>query len=260
MSAFRLTLAGGSCQLPSSRGTRPFGTAGPAVRPATAAADSGTVDSSPRGEDVLLVTVATRYTDPRAHELRDRYLATFGGDEIPVPVESIAEDLLGLRIEEADLGDCSGMLIPAERLILVNASEAMSGDTPTRRHRFTIAHELGHWICHAKGMQQAPTYCRCAGHRRRTPTARSSARRTSSAPSSSCRRLRCARSGQCAVTRARSQLGSTSRHSPRNGGSTASGWGMHRRCPVIKGLPECPTTQTPSTTARISPMPIRRRF
>ncbi len=40
------------------------------------------------------------------------YLAVFGGDEIPVPVESIAEDLLGLRIEEYDSGDRSGMLIP----------------------------------------------------------------------------------------------------------------------------------------------------
>jgi len=53
------------------------------------------------------------------------------------------------------------MLLSAERLIIVNASEAMSGDTPTRRHRFTIAHELGHWICHAKG-EADPTvnYCR----------------------------------------------------------------------------------------------------
>ena len=102
----------------------------------------------------------TRYTDPRAHDLRAEYLATFGGAEIPVPVESIAEDLLGLRIEEADLGDCSGILIPSERLIRVNASEAMSGDTPTRRIRFTIAHELGHWICHARGSDDAPTYCR----------------------------------------------------------------------------------------------------
>jgi hypothetical protein len=98
-------------------------------------------------------SIPTRYNDPRAHELR-------GGDEIPVPVESIAEDLLGLRIDEADLGECSGMLLPAERLILVNASEAMSGDTPTHRQRFTIAHELGHWICHANGMEDAPTYCR----------------------------------------------------------------------------------------------------
>jgi hypothetical protein len=107
-----------------------------------------------------LPSAPTRYTDPRAHELRERYVATFGGEEIPVPVESIAEDLLGLRIEEDDLGDCSGMLIPSERLILVNAAEAMSGDTPTRRPRFTIAHELGHWICHAQGTAAAPTFCR----------------------------------------------------------------------------------------------------
>ena len=71
-----------------------------------------------------LPSVPTRYTEPRAHELRDRFLATYGGDDIPVPVESIAEDLLGLRIEENDLGECSGMLIPSERLILVNAVEA----------------------------------------------------------------------------------------------------------------------------------------
>ena len=119
-----------------------------------------------------LPSAPTRYTEPRAHELRERYLATYGGDEIPVPVESIAEDLLGLRIEEDDLGECSGMLIPAERLIRVNASEAMSGDTPTRRHRFTIAHELGHWICHANG----------CGSPRRPTAARRTSRRTPTAP------------------------------------------------------------------------------
>jgi IrrE N-terminal-like domain len=107
-----------------------------------------------------LKATPTRYTDPRAHGLRAEYLATYPADEIPVPVESIAEDLLGLRIEERDLGECSGMLIPSERLIVVNAEEATSGDTPTRRHRFTIAHELGHWICHAHGAGSAPTYCR----------------------------------------------------------------------------------------------------
>ena len=84
-----------------------------------------------------LPSVPTRYTEPRAHELRDRYLATYGGDQIPVPVESIAEDLLGLRIEEEDLGECSGMLIPVERLIRVNAAEAMSGVYPKEfRQRF----------------------------------------------------------------------------------------------------------------------------
>ena len=80
-----------------------------------------------------------------------------------MPVESIAEDLLGLRIEEDDLDECSGMLVPAERLIVVNAHEGMSGDTPTRRHRFTIAHELGHWICHAREREDMPqTFCRQA--------------------------------------------------------------------------------------------------
>jgi hypothetical protein len=108
-----------------------------------------------------LTAAATRYRDPRAHELRAEYLATYPVPEIPVPVESIAEDLLGLRIEERDLGECSGMLIPSERLILVNAAEATNGDAPTRRHRFTIAHELGHWICHAHaGEGAAPAYCR----------------------------------------------------------------------------------------------------
>ena len=103
-----------------------------------------------------------RYFEPRAHALRDRYLAAFGGDEIPVPVEAIAEDLLGLRVEESDeLGDCSGMLLPAERLILVNAGERLAGEVPVRRQRFTVAHELGHWVCHALGARlPQPTYCR----------------------------------------------------------------------------------------------------
>jgi hypothetical protein len=109
-----------------------------------------------------LSSAPTSYTEPRAHELRERYLATDGADDLPVPVESIAEDLLGLRVEERNLGECSGMLIPSERLILVNAAEATNGDVPTRRHRFTIAHELGHWICHAQQEvgEEQPTYCR----------------------------------------------------------------------------------------------------
>ena len=110
-----------------------------------------------------------------------------------MPVESIAEDLLGLRIEQADLGECSGMLIPAERLILVNASEAMSGDTPTRRHRFTIAHELGHWICHARGIERGadllPLEGRVAGRRPRARARGERLRR--GAPDAGGRRARC---------------------------------------------------------------------
>lgn len=96
----------------------------------------------------------TKYTDPRAHALRSRYHERFEAPELPVPVESIAEDLLGLRVEEAELSGISGFLYPAERLIFLNARE-----TPQRR-RFTLAHELGHWICqHLEGTRE-PVYCR----------------------------------------------------------------------------------------------------
>lgn len=94
--------------------------------------------------------------------MRERYLQTFGGVEIPVPVESIAEDLLGLRIEERVL-EYSGMLLPAERTIVLNASESSRNDPPLRRHRFTIAHEIGHWVCHClEGRAETlePSYCR----------------------------------------------------------------------------------------------------
>ena len=111
-----------------------------------------------------------RYEDPRAHALRARYLATFGGAAIPVPVEAIAEDLLGLRIEESwDLGDCSGLLVPAERLIVLNAAERAGGrnEPPLRRERFTVAHELGHWICHAHERPDAAAGLLPASARRR---------------------------------------------------------------------------------------------
>jgi len=56
--------------------------------------------------------------------------------------------------EEARELDVSGMLLPAERRILVNAAE------PEPRRRFTIAHELGHWICQCLEGTAKPVYCR----------------------------------------------------------------------------------------------------
>ena len=102
------------------------------------------------------------YVDPRAHALRERYLRVWRGEEIPVPVESIAEDLLGLRIEERLL-EWSGMLLPAERTIVLNAAESPRNDPPLRRHRFTIAHEIGHWVCHClegRAVHLESNYCR----------------------------------------------------------------------------------------------------
>jgi hypothetical protein len=96
-----------------------------------------------------LTSAPSRCTDPRAHEFRDRYLVTFGADEILVPV-AIAEDRLGLRVGRSWAFDCSVMLPPAERRILLNAHEQSSGlnDPPLRRFHFTIAHEIGHWVSH----------------------------------------------------------------------------------------------------------------
>src|SRR6266566_2574781 len=96
------------------------------------------------------IPVANTYDDPRAHDVRERYLSLFGGNELPVPVEAIAEDLLGLRVE---------------RKIVLNAHERVIGrnDPPLRRFRFTVAHEIGHWVCHCLEGRAAtlePSYCR----------------------------------------------------------------------------------------------------
>jgi Zn-dependent peptidase ImmA (M78 family) len=108
------------------------------------------------------LSVASTYEDPRAHAVRERYLGLYGGEGVPVPVEAIAEDLLGLRIDESWDIDCSGMLFPLERRIVVNAAEAVAEDgQPIRRRRFTIAHEIGHWVCHVLGADRVqPVYCR----------------------------------------------------------------------------------------------------
>src|SRR5215210_320546 len=78
--------------------------------------------------------------DPRAGALRARYHERYAGREVPVPVEAIAEDLLGLSVHESDELEYSGMLIPARREIWLNAGERAYAGRP----RFTLAHELGH--------------------------------------------------------------------------------------------------------------------
>jgi Zn-dependent peptidase ImmA (M78 family) len=97
--------------------------------------------------------LSKRVTDERAHDLRRRYDERFGAPGLPVPVESLAEDLLGLQVVRTQM-DCSGMLLPAERRIFVNADEHET------RQRFTIAHELGHWICQCLEGSAEPIYCR----------------------------------------------------------------------------------------------------
>lgn len=90
------------------------------------------------------------------------------GDVPPVPVERIAESLLGLLIEEhddvrslpnapTDLGRLSGMIDPASKTIWLDRVECEK--SPGRR-RFTIAHECGHWVLHLGRGTGLGVYCR----------------------------------------------------------------------------------------------------
>jgi Zn-dependent peptidase ImmA (M78 family) len=73
----------------------------------------------------------------------EHLLAKLDVREVPTPIEDIAH-LLDIRISRAPSTDFSGLLIRKDgrALIGVNSREAMV------RQRFTIAHEIGHFILH----------------------------------------------------------------------------------------------------------------
>ena len=74
----------------------------------------------------------------------EQLLAEARVNTIPVPVEQVAEHL-GIKIELADLGeDCSGVLVR-------NGNRAVIGINRTHhfnRRRFSIAHEIAHFVLH----------------------------------------------------------------------------------------------------------------
>lgn len=90
------------------------------------------------------------------------------GESLPIPVEDIADSVFGLRVREVeDMASApgapeveagqtiSGLLLAARGEIWVNAAEAR--EWPPRK-RFTIAHELGHYLLHRSGQQAL--FCR----------------------------------------------------------------------------------------------------
>ena len=77
------------------------------------------------------------------------------GRSLPVPIDTLVDSHYGLLVGEhsdlaemAALGDdhISGLRVPGRREIWVDAEEAARA--PARR-RFTIGHELGHWVLHS---------------------------------------------------------------------------------------------------------------
>ena len=89
------------------------------------------------------------------------------GQTLPVPIDTLADSQYGLLVSEhsnlaqmAALGEehISGLLFPGRREIWVDAEEAARA--PTRR-RFTIGHELGHWVLHSFADQpEEVVHCR----------------------------------------------------------------------------------------------------
>src|ERR671934_2391666 len=110
----------------------------------------------------------------RAEERAEQVLAKlpswlWDGESLPVPVEDIAASVYGLLVRDVDDMSAapgapplvpgqslSGLLLPARGEIWVNADEARQW--PPRR-RFTIGHELGHWVMHRVAGQQS-LFCR----------------------------------------------------------------------------------------------------
>jgi hypothetical protein len=89
------------------------------------------------------------------------------GESLPVPVDSIVDNVLGLRVRLADdmtsapgceqlpLMHLSGLLLTDFGEIWVNAEEA---ELWPGRRRFTIGHEVGHYLLH---QDEAPRiFCR----------------------------------------------------------------------------------------------------
>lgn len=102
--------------------------------------------------------------------LRALPAGVWDGSTLPVPIDEICAEHFGLYVREVeDLGLAPGcpelpaghalsaLLLPDQREIWVSASEAQAWP---RRRRFSIAHEVGHWLLHRDGQQSL--FCRKA--------------------------------------------------------------------------------------------------
>lgn len=100
-----------------------------------------------------------RESDPRAEHLLARFALRFGQVDGAVPVDAVACDLLGLFVMESDDIHVSGLLVPDRRYVYLNAREARESEG---RRRFTLAHEIGHWVCQCdEGRAESPEPILC---------------------------------------------------------------------------------------------------
>lgn len=74
----------------------------------------------------------------------EQLLVDAGLDTAPVPVKQVAA-YLGITVELAELGeDCSGVLVRNEGCAVIGVNQ----DHHPNRQRFSIAHEIAHFVLH----------------------------------------------------------------------------------------------------------------
>lgn len=114
--------------------------------------------------------IDNEWVEQQAYDLLDSVPEfIWNGQKLPVPVDEIVDNVLGLRVRTVedmskapgcgDLkpGEVSGLLLTSLGEIWVDATEAGQWDT---RRRFTVGHEVGHYLIHRYGRPQI--FCRTA--------------------------------------------------------------------------------------------------
>ena len=114
--------------------------------------------------------IDTQWVEQQAYDLLNRVPEfIWDGESLPVPVDDIVDNVLGLRVRKVDdmsvapgceqlaPGEVSGLLLVDYGEIWVDAAEADQWDT---RRRFTVGHEVGHYLIHRDGRPQI--FCRTA--------------------------------------------------------------------------------------------------
>ena len=76
--------------------------------------------------------------------IAEQLLVQAGVGSPPVNVKHVANHL-GIRIERADLGeDCSGVLVKKDNRAVIGVNKGH----PSNRRRFSVAHEIAHFVLH----------------------------------------------------------------------------------------------------------------
>ncbi len=112
--------------------------------------------------------IDTEWVEQQAYDLLERVPEfIWDGESLPVPVDDIVDNVLGLKVrlaedmslapgcEDLKPGEVSGLLLTHLGEIWVDATEAGQWDT---RRRFTVGHEVGHYLIHRDGRPQI--FCR----------------------------------------------------------------------------------------------------